>query len=293
MASRQPPPPPGYKRTQLRQLSVVILGLLLTLIAQNNFAASQLMVTPTRVVFDGKTRSAQVTVINAGDTAGTYRIAVVNKRMTVDGQFEEVKAAQPGELFADKMIRFSPRQVVLQPGKSQVVRLSLRKPAALNAGEYRSHLLFNAIPQNAGADIKAITQQDNISIQLTAIVSIAIPVIVRHGQTDAAVSFASIKYQPAAERDKPPLLLMEMSRSGNQSVYGDLLSEFIADNGASSIVSQVNGVAVYTPNATRRISVPLKTPPGMDLRKGVVKVYYRSPASQGSKVLAQTEVKIP
>ena len=283
------------RRYRICRHGIVLFSLILLLLsfAHNSFAASQLMVTPTRVVFDGKSRTAQVTVINAGDTAGTYRISVVNKRMTIDGQFEEVKTARPGELFADKMIRFSPRQVVLAPGKSQVVRLSLRKPSGLDAGEYRSHLLFNAIPQNAGADIKAITEKEKISIQLTAIVSIAIPVIVRHGQTDASVSFASIKYQPADKPESSPQLLMEMLRSGNQSVYGDLLSEFVADNGASSIVAQVNGVAVYTPNKSRKISVPLKTAPGVNLSKGVLKVYYRSPASQGSKILAQTEVKIP
>lgn len=267
---------------------ILLLGL-----AQSVLAASQLMVTPTRVVFDGKSRTAQVTVINSGDTTGTYRISLVNKRMTLDGQFEPAKQPQPGELFADKMIRFAPRQVVLEPGKSQVVRLSLRKRANMKPGEYRSHMLFNAIPQDAGADINSIAKNDNISIKLTAIVSIAIPVIVRHGDTEVSVSFESIQYQPAKQPDATPQLMMEISRSGNRSVYGDLLSEFVADNGSSTVVARVNGVAVYTPNASRRISLPLKPPPGVKLSNGVIKVYYRSPASQGSKVLAQTQVRIP
>ncbi|MGD8570054.1 MAG: fimbria/pilus periplasmic chaperone [Gammaproteobacteria bacterium] len=286
-------PRPQFLTRAPRALLFLILVPGLLGLAQNALAASQLMVTPTRVVFDGKSRSAQVTVINSGDTTGTYRISLVNKRMTLDGQFEEAKSPQVGELFADKMIRFAPRQVVLEPGKSQVVRLSLRKRANMKPGEYRSHMLFNAIPENAGADIKSIAKNDNISINLTAIVSIAIPVIVRHGETQASVSFASIQYKPADKPDAPPQLMMEMSRSGNRSVYGDLLSEFVADNGSSTVVARVNGVAVYTPNPSRRISLPLKPPPGVKLSKGVIKVYYRSPASQGSKVLAQTQVRIP
>jgi P pilus assembly chaperone PapD len=278
-----------------QQISALLL-LLLTIAAgsaQQSYAASQLMVTPTRVVFDGESRTAQVTVINSGDTTGTYRISLVNKRMTVDGQFEEVKTPQPGELFADRMIRFAPRQVVLEPGKSQVVRLSLRKRSNLTAGEYRSHMLFKAVPQNAGADINTLGSQENISIQLTAIVSIAIPVIVRHGDTNASVSFASVKYQPAEKPDTTPQLSMEVQRSGNQSVYGDLLSEFVDNTGTSRVVARVNGVAVYSPNEKRRIELPLTTPPGVELRNGVLKVYYRSPASSGSKVLAQTQINIP
>ena len=50
--------------------------------------------------------------------------------------------AAPGEHFADGMLSWSPRQITLQPGTAQVVRLMVRKPEGLAEGEYRSHLDF-------------------------------------------------------------------------------------------------------------------------------------------------------
>lgn len=274
------------------QSSLLIITLLLFLLGSEVYAASQLMVAPTRIVFDGKSRSAQVTVINSGDTTGTYRIKVVNKRMTEDGQVKDVESPNPDELFADKMIRFSPRQVVLEPGKTQVVRLSLRKPAKLKDGEYRSHLLFQAIPENAGTDIQSAVNQKGINVKLTAIVSVSIPVIVRHGDTNASVAFTSIKHQAAMDDKSTPTLLLELERTGNQSVYGDFLTEYVNSQGNSIVVSQINGVAIYTPNKKRTVKIPLTVPPGVELKNGVVKVYYRSPQDKGGAVLAQTQLKL-
>ena len=257
-------------------------------------AASQLMVTPTRIVFDGKTRSTKVTVINSGDETGTYRISFVNKRMTVDGKFEEIKeGANADEKFAGEMVRFSPRQVVLNPGQSQVVRLSLRKPANLTDGEYRSHLLFKAIPKAAGSGIKEAVKTDKISIKLTPIVSITIPVIVRHGKTQAEVNFNTVKYNAAKDKDSKPSLFMELQRKGNQSIYGDMLAEFIENGGTSNIIAQINGVAIYTPNQTRTLTLPLNIPPGVNIKNGVINVFYRSAQDKGGKVLSQTQLKVP
>lgn len=283
-------PPLCYHTTHRLKMLLCMFAMLTATLPV--MSASQLMVTPTRLVFEGNERSEQVTVINTGDATGTYRIQIVNKRMTSDGKFEDVKTAESGELFADKMIRYSPRQVVLEPGKSQVVRLSLRKPKGMAAGEYRSHLLFQAIPQNAGQDIKDVTENSkNISINLTAIISISIPVIVRHGETSVNVSFASAKYEPGATDKNPPGLLLELERNGTQSAYGDLLAEYVQEGGASTVIGQVGGVAIYTPNKTRTFRLPLQIPPSLDMKKGVINVYYRSPADQGNKVLAQTQTR--
>ena len=279
---------------QIEKLLVQTIFLFLVAItASESFAAPRLMVTPTRLVFDGNTRSAQVSVINTGDETGTYRIKLVNKRMTFEGKFEDVETAKPGEMFADKMVRYSPRQVVLEPGKSQVVRFMLRKRAGLEAGEYRSHILFKAIPKEAGVDVKSVTKSDNISISLTPIISISIPVIVRHGKTDASVALSSVKYNPPPKEGALPSLYMEIKRDGNQSVYGDMLVEHVQDNGTSNVIAQINGIAVYTPNEKRALTLPLKVPDGLNITSGIIRVFYRSKAGQGNNLLAQTELRLP
>lgn len=279
----------GYS---LKLTSVFILLCLQLLTANVSLAASQIMVTPTRIVFDAKTRTETVTVINSGDEEGTYRIMLVNKRMLPDGNIVSAKTAEAGEQFADKMIRYSPRQVTLKPGQSQIVRLSLRKPRDLDDGEYRSHMTFKALPnKQKGVDISAFDKNsNNIGVKLTAIISVTIPVIIRHGKTEASVSIDSLNLSPPNEKSPQPMLSMELKREGTQSVYGDFVAELESD-GKTTVVGRMNGVAVYTPNASRSIKLPLTVPEGVKLN-GVLKVYFRTQAKRGSAILAQSLLEV-
>jgi P pilus assembly chaperone PapD len=278
----------------LKHFSLFMGFALLFVVVGESYAGSKLLVIPKRIVFSKNMRSAQVTIVNSGDAAGTFRISLHNKRMSLDGNFEDVKSAGEGDLFADKIIRFSPRQVVLEPGKSQIVRLGLRKPSGLEDGEYRSHMLFRAIPIDTGKSVEqTVTPPKSVSIRLTAIVGISIPIIVRHGKTNAEVSIVSAKLEPRKAKEDQPHISVEFERSGNQSVYGGLLAEFIPKGGERIIISQVGGIAIYTPGTRRRVKLPVKIPPGVELRNGSIHVFYRSPAEQGGKVMAQTQIKIP
>ena len=278
----------------MRYSSILAGFVMLFVVISESYAGSQLMVIPKRIVFSKNMRSAQVTIMNSGDAAGTYRISLTNKRMSREGRLEDVKTAGPGELFADKIIRFSPRQVVLEPGKSQIVRLGLRKPSGLEDGEYRSHMLFRAIPLNVGKDIQeSIKPSPGMTIKLTAIVGISIPIIIRHGKTDAEVSIVSARLVPRQEKEDQSHIVLEFERRGNRSVYGDLLAEFITKNGDKIIVAQVGGIAVYTPGVKRSLKLPVVVPPGVELSNGNIQVFYRSPMEQGGKVMAQTQIKIP
>lgn len=281
-----------FEKDQLLQKAFLIALLCLLVFTSNvSTAGSQIMVTPTRIVFDGKTRTQNVTVINSGDEAGTYRILLVNKRMTTDGNIIDIEKAEPGEQFADKMIRYSPRQVTLKPGQSQVVRLSLRKPRDIKSGEYRSHMTFKALPKSAGVSINEVEKKsDSIGVKLTAIVSVTIPVIVRHGKTDVTVALDSLQVLPPTEKFPRHVLAMELQRKGSQSIYGDFTAE-LESNGKSTVIGQMNGVAIYTPNATRNIKLPLNLPEGVQLN-GTLKVYFRTPAKRGSAILAQSLLKV-
>src|SRR5689334_12319130 len=91
-------------------------------------AHADLMLFPTRIVFEKNQRAAQLELINQGKTPETYRLSLVNRRMSETGEFAPADAPEPGERFADAMVRFSPRQVTIAPGSSQTVRMLLRKP---------------------------------------------------------------------------------------------------------------------------------------------------------------------
>ena len=119
-----------------------LLLVLLCVFTWLSSAHAQLLLSPTRVVFEGNSRSMQIDVVNTTNQAATYRLIMVNRRMNQFGEFLPVETPLPDERFVDSMVRFSPRQLTVEPGGNRVIRMSLRKPQNLAPGEYRSHLLI-------------------------------------------------------------------------------------------------------------------------------------------------------
>lgn len=258
-------------------------------------AWADLLVYPTRLVLDGNTRAAQVELLNNGKEPATYRIQFVNKRMTETGGFVDVASPAPGEQFADSMLRHSPRQVTLSPGASQTIRVALRKPAELSDGEYRSHLTFDPVPDAASNNVanaaKAVTP-GGLGVQLQVLIGVSIPVIVRHGTTNANVSISDLKFGPAVA-GRPASLAFAIQRTGNRSVYGDLGLTFTPRGGAEQQVAKAGGMAVYTPNPLRRGQLELHPPAGLALANGTLRLTYREPPEQGGKLLAEAVLALP
>lgn len=256
-------------------------------------ARAELMLHPTRVVFDKNMRAAQVELINNSTKPASYRITLVNRRMTDAGLFEAAASPAEGERFADSMLRYSPRQVTLQPGTAQTVRIMLRKPADLVEGEYRSHLLFDKLP-----DLDAGTSAEHrggaggqIGVTMNALVGASMPVIVRHGNIGASVNLAGLALQKDAARQ--PQLAMRFEREGASSVYGDVSVTFTPRNGKPHTLAQVGGIAVYTPNRVRQAVLPLQVPAGVKLSDGTLEVAFRDRPEAGGKLLAHSSLALP
>lgn len=258
-------------------------------------AWADLLVYPTRLVFEGNLRASQVELMNKGKEPASYRIQLVNKRMTETGGFVDVTDPAAGEQFADGMLRYSPRQVVLPPGGSQTVRIALRKAADLPEGEYRSHLSFEPVA-DAAANIVANAAKpapsDGLGVQLRVLVGVSIPIIVRHGSTSANVMISDLKFSPAAT-GRPATLAFTLQRAGNRSAYGDLGATFTPHGGREQQVAKAGGLAVYTPNPLRRGQLELHPPAGLALANGTLRLTYREPPEQGGKLLAEAVLALP
>ena len=264
----------------------------LSLLALCAPARAELMLHPTRIVFEQNQRAAQIELINNGTRPASYRIALVNRRMTDAGQFEPADSPGPGERFADSMLRYSPRQITLQPGTAQTVRVMLRKPAGLAEGEYRSHLLFDKLPDAEGENsIEQRGQNSGIGVVVNALVGASVPVIVRHGKVDASVKLSGLAVQYDATRR--PLLAMRFEREGGSSVYGDVSVSFTPRGGKTHTVGQVGGIAVYTPNRVRQAALPLQLPAGVSLAAGSLEVVFRERPEAGGRQLAQASLALP
>ena len=278
-------------------LAIVTLGLSSAwphaLMAQG---AGDLVVTPTRIVFEERTRSAQVTLANRGSATATFRISLIDMLMDENGEMREALADAGEVQSAASLVRYAPRQIDIAPGAHQVVRLSLRKPGNLADGEYRSHMFFRAVPpESAGRSVTDETalQKNELRIQLIPIYGVTIPVIVRHGALSLNAGISDTVHLPTSG-DLPERMEITLTRGGDRSAFGDLVATYQpADGSADIIVGRISRLAVYTPNAKRHVAMTLQVPDGVRLKPGgKVRVTYRATETEGGDVLAEQTISL-
>ena len=272
----------------------VFVGMSICLFDQQPVLAQggDLAVSPTRVVFEGRKRSAQLSLVNRGSTTSTYRIRIVNMQMTEDGQMKQIDKAEGGAKFASKLFRYSPRQVTLGPGEAQAVRLLLRKPGNLGEGEYRSHLMMQTVPKDAGISIEQEGAQQGVQIRMVPVFGITIPVIVRHGQTQADVTLTDLKVMPPDANSEVPRLQFTINRAGSSSAFGDLTATLDA-GGTKTVIGQVMRLAVYTPNDKRKVSMALRLPSGTSLSGGKIDLSFNKTEDDGGQMIANAGLNLP
>lgn len=253
-------------------------------------AQGDLLITPRRVVFEGTGRSMDINLANTGRDTATYAISLIQIRMLEDGGFETITEPDPGQQFADRFIRFFPRSVTLGPNEAQVIKVQLTRSNELAPGEYRSHFYFRAVPKARplGED-PTPADSTSISVRLTPIFGITIPVIVRRGESTAKVTLSDLSF--SLQNDTVPGISMVFNRTGNMSVFGDITVDHISAQGKITRVGIANGVAVYTPNPKRRFQFVLNSVPGVDYKTGTLRVIYN--ASSDVKPLRLAEAELP
>ena len=270
-------------------ISTTLAFISLLLLTTGIYAQGNLLITPRRVVFDGSTRSIDLNLANTGQDSATYSISIVQIKMTEDGQFETITEPDPGQRFADRFIRYFPRSVNLAPGESQVIKVQVTRRSQLEEGEYRSHFYFRAVPETRPLGEEDTTQvTDAISVQLTPIFGITIPVIIRVGESTTSVTLTDPEFRMVNDTD--PQLEITFNRSGNMSVYGNLAVDHISPSGTVTRVGIANGIAVYTPNTKRKFILNLSKTEDTDYTKGRLKIYYSAPSDVRPEMYAESEL---
>ncbi len=270
---------------------VFIIGGLLILSSSDTMAQGNLLITPRRVVFDGSRRSFDLNLANTGKDTATFAISFVQIRMKEDGGFEMITEPDSGQRFADKYLRFFPRSVTLGPAETQVVKVQMTRSANLLPGEYRSHFYFRSIPKARPLGEKAeVKDSSSISVRLTPIFGITIPVIIRIGEPTTRVSLTNLSLETV--NDTIPKFSFVFNRSGNMSVYGDISVDYISTQGKLTRVGIANGVAVYTPNTRREFQFDLNKVPGVNFHEGTLRVIYSAPSDVKPVRYAEAELAL-
>lgn len=251
-----------------------------------------LLVSPTRILFEGTDHTAEVTLLNQSQQPLAYRLSFVQLHMDESGEMLPDKSPSTDERSADRYVRFTPRRVLLQPGQAQKVRMLLRRDAAMADGEYRSHLQFAVIPQAVEAAAPTPGQQ-GLSIKLIPLYGISIPVIVRNGSLQSSVRLTNMTLRPSS-RQNIPILSLGLERDGVRSTYGSIDVHWKAPGKAPVAVGTVKGVAVYAENARRRIAIPLSFPDRLTVSGGELTVRYTDTEQHGNgRILAEGVLSVP
>ncbi len=199
----------------------------------------KLAIMPSRAVLTDDQRSAAFTLINQGSQAATFELSFIHLEMDDQGNFREVPS--PKDPITD-LLTAGPDSTRLEPGESQIFRVLLKRPLYLATGEYRVHLVFRNVDESVAASGES------------AMGGISVPLIIRHRTSSAHVTLKGLTLKQGSTTSA---LVMNLCRTGQQSVYGDFHVSFLSDSGRENPVASLKGIAVYASQDHRRVEIPL------------------------------------
>lgn len=275
--------------TRFLRYSLTPILLLFASFAQ---AQGDLLITPKRLVFDGSKRVEEINLANIGKDTATYSIAFTQFKMDENGNFIQISDADSTQKFAHKNLRFFPRTVTLAPNEAQSIKVQLIKANELSPGEYRSHLYFkNTLLTSALGDEKSGASKDSrISVSLKPSFGISIATIIRVGECSVNGNITDAVFIPGTAQ-VVPLVSFTINRSGNMSLYGDLKLTHISTDNIRTDVGIMKGLAVYTPNAFRKLRIPVNKTTLVDYKTGKLLIEYIDQANP-NKVIATQQITL-
>ena len=269
-------------RTVLKSSIAGLASLALLASASGLAQGGDLLIAPTRLVLDGR-GGGEVILSNQGNEPETYKVTLELRRMDANGNLVPVEEANANasEKAALAMVRYAPRRVTLPPSQPQSIRISARPGADLPDGEYRVHMSFAALPK-VHPVTEAPADKSGIAIQLIPVYGIVMPIIIRKGELTVTAALANPHLVHGPKGD---LFSVDMTRSGNESVYGDLM---IYPQGAKDPVIVARGIGVYPEITTRHAAFSI-SPEQAAAMKGAVKVEFRGAVESGGGLIASVD----
>jgi Pili and flagellar-assembly chaperone, PapD N-terminal domain len=242
---------------------------------------------PTRLILEGSARSQELTIINGTDKVQTYRLRLEDRRVTETGDFEVV--TDPAAPFiGSPMLRLSARQFTVQPQESATVRVLLRKPAGLAAGEYRSHLIVTELP-SVGEPTVDSTTSDGIAIRITPIFAISVPVIVRTGEVSARLAVSDVVRKAVPDSPNLDTISLRLTTIGNRSMFVDIrIVDARRRRGDPIFLNKA--VAIYSPTNSRLFQLSLNAEQTARVRAGGVILQYQEVNKDGGFIGPATEI---
>lgn len=254
-------------------------------------ASANLLINPTRIVFNPTDRSTDVTLINISQTTNTYRVEWVEKKAKSSGGYDDLTPAAAANFpIASSMIRYSPKQVTLRAGEKQTIKMAISRPQDLASGEYRSHLVFKALPPMGPLAPEKAASEEASSMKVNILLTFAVPVVVKQGAINYQVAMddASIAYN---ETSKTGSVTVNMSRSGTNSVIGNIDAYWTPEGGKEQVIGK-SGDFNFWPEITQTKATLVWVGIGFAKTNGKLRIVYEGTKDFRGKVFFEKTINI-
>ena len=234
-------------------------------------AYAGLMITPTQVVFEGRDHYADVTLINNGKEERNYELDWVFQKMQPDTGSYYFWETSEDDLDISKHITLSPKRVRLAPGAKQKIRLVLRRPAEVAAGDYHAHLKFKALANESDND--ADKKLEGVRAAVGINVSYTIPVIFRAGEPYMATEIGRIDLERNSGTGLLNVLVPVIRSSESPyAILGYMWVYHVSADGHEELVGELSNAHIFPEIDTRTFEVLLTK----DIKGGSLRVVLRN-----------------
>ncbi len=206
---------------------------------------------PLRLEFTEGKNSSHVKIINSSNESLSYKISTYALRMQKDGVLVRPEKLTKREALAKGMVNFSPRITTVPAGKTQIVRVAVRRPPGLPSGDYFTYLNVSPIKTKTSEDAP---KKSNESIAINMNIGLSIPVIVTVGEYAPHVTLQSV--QKAYDRRGRKIFRMTLKRAGQFNSY-NAISVYGRINGKEKLIAHNKRIVTYVPVKEREVQVPL------------------------------------
>jgi len=222
--------------------------------------------TPTLVIIEGRNRYADVSLINTSNEPGNYEVSWVFHKMDENTGFYQNVDKSLTDFDLTQHLALTPKRVALGAQAVQKVRMGLRlKDGPPPPGDYRAHLQFREIPQDAPA---ANETQKGVKVGVKVNVGFSIPVVYRVGESDATGTIGDVRTEINQKLGKIAVVV-PITRS--ESAYG-LLGELVIYY-KDDVVGRIRNANIFTEIRRRDFRVPLNI---NQLSGGNLRIVYKA-----------------
>lgn len=203
-----------------------ILPLLAGLALASPLTAQGVLIAPTTVVIDARSRTSSILLVNQGDEPAEVDISTFFAYTITDStgqlQLHAPDSTEPGLVSAAEWIRAFPRRMTIAPKSQQTVRLLVSPPADLPDGEYWARLAVLA--RGGRVPLETSTDTSLVNVGLSIEVRTLLPVLYRKGKVETGIALSRLRATRVADS---VVIRGRLERQGNAAMIGTLRGELV------------------------------------------------------------------